>query len=775
MIACGVSEGCRRALTSSLRPFLLVLCLLSGMVLEVDARLRDSYEIVTHVCGAVERFVPAGNLVVVGFTPGAGDEANFELAVAEGLLVRTPPAESARDGAAVYALPPGEDLTGACERLLAHAEVKAVMPALVPESGARALFLHPASFTAELQATTDDERQQAIDTIREQLGLTAEPTTPRVPGFLQPGQSAPPPPPNLIKIWVPPGGDLFDELERVSQLEVVQGVGLLDLQSKLSQQNDSYLIGGERRDSWYVHRSLDGGRVTEIRHDFLEIDSLLVVEFEHPLEAAEFAALQAEYGLRAADPETPDYAEIPAELLGVIKVLATDAGAAAIAERLVEERGDLVRGALPGLLRPSHELRRVQYVRPRNFVLEYPADVDPLAIKLTLQGRDLTEVRRHVDQDRQLLVVEVELAAAAGDLFAGIRGVRTDRQLVNSAPIVIASDNEAQLVAGHRYGRRAPYLSYVDEQEQVVRLYPIDRLAVVTFTAGITAADRQQVAARRGLRLLPVRQNLDLRAPHAVYEVSAGDSSVEVARRCEAAAVADSHLVGAAPVMMDSAIGRLVFAPRGWLRVAFEPKTPQAEIDRLLTLHQLRPALDPNRPVAEDPHLDLRGGFWNFYVSRRMVLIQPPGADSGDLLTRLNRESAVIWAHPYSKSPALDRGSSLVMRNTGGGWYVHQCLDADLNMLVHLRRTTSWVVVEGYAERARLQLVAGLLPVVIEPRPGTGTREVVEALGSIDFGLEVDDGERLYGYAAVDALGELADLPGVGLVRAKEARRAPGR
>ncbi len=105
----------RVAVPSILHSLVIAIVLVVGLTQSAEARVRDRYQMVTHRCGAVEWYVPVQNLIVVAFARGASDEANFDLARAEGFLVRTTPEETARDGMAIYALPPGEGLVGAME------------------------------------------------------------------------------------------------------------------------------------------------------------------------------------------------------------------------------------------------------------------------------------------------------------------------------------------------------------------------------------------------------------------------------------------------------------------------------------------------------------------------------------------------------------------------------------------------------------------------------------------------------------------------------------
>jgi hypothetical protein len=730
---------------------------------------RDHYEMVTHACGAVESFVPIENVIVVAFAPGTAPTANFDLASAEGFLVRTTPQETARDGIAVYALPPGEDLEGAMERVAARDEVQAVMPALVPEDGARAVLLDPGSFTVTIDAQTVEERQAMIARLHDQHGFEAEPTLPVSPGMggMKP-QERPEPPPNLLKVWVPRGDDLFDAMAAASDIDGVLGVGVGDVKSALSEHNDSYLIDGAYRTDWYVLRTSDGGKLVEVRHDYLPVDSLLVVEFERRPSADELAGLLEDYDLRYADPEVPEYDEVPEELAGRIAVLATDGDSRQVCERLRVAPGSLVRGAMPGLRRPFDELETVSYLRPRDIIVEFTPEVELLQIRLAIQERGLEMTAHRFDDDLELTLVDAALPPDA-ELFATLRGLRSNLKVLNARPIEVASDNEVQLVAGHRFERREPDLTYVDQDGDTVRLFANPRLVILTFADGTTAGDQGAVAGRLGLRLIGVRQNLNLRDPHVVYEVPAGRTSWDVVDAARAALPELEALVGAAAVMYDPGVQAAVYPPQGWLRVAFEPKSQQAEIDAILAEYALEPPFDPDLPVAQDPYLDMRGNFWNFYVSRRIPLVAEPGRDIGPILTALNREDAVVWAHPYSLTPALDRGSRLVFQNTGGGWYSHDHLDGGLDMLIHLMRTTRPAVVEGFAQREGIQLEDGRLPVIIEPRPDTDILDVELALEATDVEVTANDGTRIYGFANLATLPEVADMPGVGMIRCKES------
>jgi hypothetical protein len=269
------------------------------------------------------------------------------------------------------------------------------------------------------------------------------------------------------------------------------------------------------------------------------------------------------------------------------------------------------------------------------------------------------------------------------------------------------------------------------------------------------------VARELGLTLLPIDQNGGPLEPNLLYQVPAGTTSSAVAASIAAREELKPIVAGAIPGLFDAELLTWVYAPEGWLRVAFEPKMPEAKIRAVLDRHRLVPAVNPDQPAAQDPYLHPKGAFWNYYISRRIPLVAA-GGNAMEVVTRVAHEPGVLWAHPYALTPSFDRGSRLFLTGVGGGWHQHAKLDAALNMLVHLERTTSPEVVRGYAERAKITLVNGRARVLVElTDPAGKTVETVEALKA--GGLEVIDteGRMIFGVAEIPRLFDLAELPGV--------------
>ncbi len=739
-----------------------------------EGNFQPSYELVTHVSGAREVFLPIDNLLVVGFEPGVGEDANFELAQSEGFLARSVPEETAEHGAAIYALPPGERAP-ALTRLLDYPEVHHVMPALLREQNGKALFVHPGAFFVN-HPPSDEGRQGAlIAAIESALGAVALPVTAPTRS-LRPEGPAPARPSTRLRVQVPEGKGLFQTIAAAAKIDGVAGTGIIELHSPLSDANDHYLVEEDLRTAWFILHVADGERVSSVRHNYVWLDTLVAVEYASALPAAERRKLLAKHGLAPLDPGLEELPGVLVPGLDGRVEFARCTGEAADRALAIAAEPQVV-GAIPGLWKPFIELQTMRFMRPHHIVLEYPGEVRDLEITLGLRRLGLEEVTRETVRGMTQVVARTE----EHDLFAVSRQVLKDVPSVfNCRPQLLLTRNEVQMVAGQDYRRGTAWLEYTDEEGDEVGLYPLDRLMVVTFAPGAPAAAIERFEDALSLRRAAIRQNLNVRDPYVVYIVRPPRSAVQLARACQSLVAAgggslpdgggdlDIEVVeGVAPVLIDSDTHRQVFAPQAEVTVAFEPKTPEARVAALLQKHGLTPVADPNRPAAEDPHLDLRGDFWSYYVSRRIRLRAAAGL-TGETVTALNNEPEVVWCHPTSLSPALDRGSRAYLSKVGGGWYRIPQLDVHINMLIHLTKTASPEAVRGYAARAGLPYQGERLRVVVEPHPDSSTGAVKAGCVAAGLDLDVDDGEKLFGTLTLADAERVAGVKGVGIIRAKE-------
>jgi hypothetical protein len=571
----------------------------------------------------------------------------------------------------------------------------------------------------------------------------------------------------LLTVTLPVRGDLYDVITRVAAMPGVAAFAFMPLDGTLVEASDSYRVRGEKLRHWYTETVTDGPFKRNIRRNHLPADSLLVVEYRRRPTPGERSAFLGRHRLRPVDPETPDYGETPPELHGMVDFLRCGGKATATVAAISQDTGaaGFVHGAIEALEPPAFDLKIARYFRPRHLQIEFAAGTDPQQVSETLRTRDLRETLRTLGPDSGL-AVQVELPRGRA-LFQSIREIRADRWVRNSGPLEVGSDNEVQLRAGHRFQRETPFRTYEDRNGDIVPLHAIDRLLVITHAAGTSRRDRDRVARELDLTYLPMMQNLGPLEPNLIYEVPAATTARDLAAMIRSREDLRQVVTGAAPGLFDSELMTPVYAPERWLRVAFEPKLPEGEIRALLARYQLVPAMDPDRPAAEDPSLHPGGAFWNYYVSRRIPLVVTAG-DPLDVLTRIAREPGVLWAHPFALTPSLDRGSRIFLVATGEGWHQHPKLDPQLSVLVHLWRTTSPEVVRGYAERARIKLVDDRPQVLIQV--GDPAPHVLRHLEDRGLAVIGREGDIVFGTADISRLFELADLPEVQSVR----QRPPG-